>query len=48
MVAPSDAKESEELTKIAAKLESTYGTGKFCEEPGQARHVSEHRRCDGT
>ena len=33
MVAPSDEKESEELTRIAAKLESTYGKGKFCENP---------------
>jgi peptidyl-dipeptidase A len=33
MVAPSDAKESEELTNIAAKLESTYGKGRFCENP---------------
>ena len=33
MVAPSDAKESEELTRIAARLESTYGKGKFCENP---------------
>ena len=33
MVAPSDAKESEELTNIAAKLESTYGKGTFCQNP---------------
>jgi peptidyl-dipeptidase A len=33
MVAPSDPKESEELTGIAARLESMYGKGKFCENP---------------
>jgi peptidyl-dipeptidase A len=30
MAAPSDPKESDELTKIAARLESTYGKGKWC------------------
>ncbi|HVZ23387.1 MAG TPA: M2 family metallopeptidase [Vicinamibacterales bacterium] len=30
MVTPSDPKEGEELTSIAARLESTYGKGKWC------------------
>ncbi|MBI3493539.1 MAG: M2 family metallopeptidase [Acidobacteria bacterium] len=30
MATPSDPKESDELTKIAARLESTYGKGKWC------------------
>jgi peptidyl-dipeptidase A len=30
MVTPSDPKEGEELTTIAARLESTYGKGKWC------------------
>jgi len=33
MVTPSDPKEGEELTKLAAKLEATYGKGKWCEDP---------------
>jgi peptidyl-dipeptidase A len=34
MVTPSDAAEAEELTKIAAAMEGTYGRGKWC--PGRA------------
>jgi peptidyl-dipeptidase A len=30
MATPADPKESDELTKIAARLESTYGKGKWC------------------
>jgi peptidyl-dipeptidase A len=30
MATPADPKESDELTKIAARLESTYGRGKWC------------------
>jgi peptidyl-dipeptidase A len=33
MVTPSDPKEGEELTTIAARLESTYGKGKWCPDP---------------
>jgi peptidyl-dipeptidase A len=33
MVTPSDSKESEELTTIMARLESTYGKGKWCQDP---------------
>src|SRR5207249_527543 len=33
MATPSNAKEGEELTKIAAKLDATYGKGKWCADP---------------
>jgi peptidyl-dipeptidase A len=33
LVTPSDPKEAEELTTIAAKLEGTYGKGKWCADP---------------
>ena len=33
LVTPSDPKESEELTTIAAKLKGTYGKGKWCADP---------------
>jgi peptidyl-dipeptidase A len=33
MATPSAPKEGEELTKIAANLEATYGKGKWCEDP---------------
>ena len=33
MVTPSDPKEGEELTTIAARLDGTYGKGKYCEDP---------------
>jgi peptidyl-dipeptidase A len=36
MVTPSDPKEGEELTTIMAKLESTYGKGKWCSDPSKA------------
>src|SRR5437763_9493696 len=35
MAAPSNAMESDELTKIAARLESTYGKGKWCPDPAK-------------
>ncbi len=35
MVTPSDPKEGEELTRIAARLESTYGKGKWCADPSK-------------
>src|SRR5678815_5473638 len=34
MVTPADPKEGEELTKLASKLEATYGKGKWCEDAG--------------
>ena len=33
MATPSDPKESEELTSIAAKLDGEYGKGKWCSDP---------------
>ncbi len=35
MVTPSDPKEGEELTTIAARLEATYGKGKWCTDPAK-------------
>jgi peptidyl-dipeptidase A len=35
LAAPSDPKESDELTKIMARLQSTYGKGKWCPDPAQ-------------
>jgi peptidyl-dipeptidase A len=36
MAAPSNPAESDELTTIAARLESTYGKGKWCPDPANA------------
>src|SRR2546421_11866787 len=36
MATPSDPKESEELTQIAAKLDGEYGKGKWCSDPKKA------------
>ena len=35
LVTPSDPKEATELTTIAARLEGTYGKGKWCADPGK-------------
>jgi len=35
MAAPSNPAEAEELTKIAANLDATYGKGKWCEAPNK-------------
>ena len=35
LATPSDPKEAEELTKIMARLESTYGKGKWCTDPAK-------------
>jgi peptidyl-dipeptidase A len=35
MATPGDPKESDELTRIAARLESTYGKGKWCPDPSK-------------
>jgi peptidyl-dipeptidase A len=35
LASPSDAKESDELSKIMARLESTYGKGKWCPDPSK-------------
>src|SRR5712691_5091248 len=36
LATPSDPKESDELSKIMARLESTYGKGKWCTDPAKA------------
>jgi peptidyl-dipeptidase A len=33
LATPSDPKESDELSKIMARLDSTYGKGKYCDDP---------------
>ena len=38
--APKDAKEREELTKIAASLEGDYGRGKYCPDGNQSKCLS--------
>ncbi len=35
MVTPSDPKEGEELTTIAARMDGMYGKGKWCEDPAK-------------
>ena len=35
MATPGDPKESDELTRITARLESTYGKGKWCPDPSK-------------
>jgi peptidyl-dipeptidase A len=35
LATPSDPKESEELTKLAASLDATYGKGKWCADPAR-------------
>jgi len=35
LATPSDSKESDELSKIMARLESTYGKGKWCTDPAR-------------
>jgi peptidyl-dipeptidase A len=35
MVTPSDPKEAEELTRIASRMRSTYGKGKYCPDPAK-------------
>jgi peptidyl-dipeptidase A len=35
LAAPSDAAESEELSKVMARLQSTYGKGKWCPDPAK-------------
>ncbi len=37
LATPSNAAESDELTTIAARLESTYGRGKWCPDPANPR-----------
>ncbi len=51
LASPSDPKESDELSKIMARLESTYGKGKWCTDPGQpdtCRNIDEISRIIST
>jgi peptidyl-dipeptidase A len=41
MVTPSDPKEAEELTRIAASMEGAYGRGKWCERPDACLDVEQ-------
>ncbi len=41
MATPADPKLSEEITRIATGLESTYGKGKYCPEPGKCLDLQE-------
>jgi peptidyl-dipeptidase A len=47
LASPSDPKDSDELSKIMARLESTYGKGKWCPDPGRpdtCRNIDEVSR----
>ena len=47
LATPSDAKESDELSTIMARLESTYGRGKWCADaskPGTCRNIDDVSR----
>ena len=41
MSAPPDPKEAEELTKLVASMESTYGSGKYCPPSADRRPLSD-------
>jgi peptidyl-dipeptidase A len=41
LAAPADTKESEEVTKIAASLEATYGRGKYCKTPDKCLDIDQ-------
>ncbi len=41
LAAPSDPKESEQLTQVAAKMEGMYGSGKYCPHPGVCRDLDQ-------
>ena len=42
--APSDPAKTTELTRITSRLESTYGSGKYCPEEGDCRDLQELSR----
>ena len=44
LVTPSDPHEAEEVTKLAANLEGTYGRGKWCKEPAKPATCMIRRR----
>ena len=41
LAAPSDPKESQELTEIASRMEGMYGEGKYCSTPGKCLDLEE-------
>jgi peptidyl-dipeptidase A len=41
LAAPSDPKESQELTEIASRMEGMYGEGKYCAAPGKCLDLDE-------
>ncbi len=41
LAAPSDPKESQELTQIASRMEGMYGEGKYCPAPGKCLDLAE-------
>ncbi|MBZ5611343.1 MAG: M2 family metallopeptidase [Acidobacteriia bacterium] len=41
LAAPSDPKESQQLTQIAARMEGMYGSGKYCPHPGTCRDLDQ-------
>jgi peptidyl-dipeptidase A len=41
LAAPADPKLSEEVTKIAAKLDATYGKGKYCRKPDDCLNIDQ-------
>ncbi|HYL36938.1 MAG TPA: M2 family metallopeptidase [Bryobacteraceae bacterium] len=41
LAAPSNPKEAEELTQIAARMEGMYGSGKYCPHPGGCRDLDQ-------
>ncbi|HZT30848.1 MAG TPA: M2 family metallopeptidase [Bryobacteraceae bacterium] len=45
---PADSKQSEDLTRIVASLEGTYGKGKYCREPGKCQDLEDLSRIMAT
>jgi peptidyl-dipeptidase A len=41
LAAPSDPKKTSELTRLAASLESQYGSGKYCPKGGECKDLTE-------
>jgi peptidyl-dipeptidase A len=41
LAAPSDPKKTSELTRLAASLESQYGSGKYCPQGGECKDLTE-------
>ncbi len=41
LAAPSDPKQAQELTQIAARMEGMYGSGKYCTDDGKCRDLDQ-------